>query len=107
MSQYKLSDKVLIDGKWWKVVENWKHKDTSCVENPSRSYDVRPIGEIEHLIEAHEKYVPKLPALITFTPFISSEKPFPLSSRQTSTLTSAMSLKPSAYCFTRLSIPPT
>ena len=50
---------------------------------------------------------PKLPALITFTPFISSEKPFPLSSRQTSTLTSAMSLKPSAYCFTRLSIPPT
>ena len=43
MSQYKLSDKVLIDGKWWKVVENWKHKDTLCVENPSRSYDVRPL----------------------------------------------------------------
>ena len=53
MSQYRLNDKVLIDGKWWKLVENWKHKDTLCVENPSRSYDVRPISEIEHLIEAH------------------------------------------------------
>jgi hypothetical protein len=60
MSQYRLNDKVLIDGKWWKVVENWKHKDTLCVESPSRSYDVRPIREIEHLIEAHEKYVPKI-----------------------------------------------
>ncbi len=59
ISILKEKDKVLIDGKWWKIEENWRNK-TLCAVYPGQSWNTKSLEEIADMIEAYEKYVPKI-----------------------------------------------
>lgn len=55
ISILKEKDKVLIEGKWWKIEENL-HEKLSAVYLGQR----KSLEEIADIIEKHEKYIPKI-----------------------------------------------
>lgn len=58
--KYNENDKVLIDGKWWRIIRSTRYK-ALCIENPSRCWEIKPIDEeVEKTFEAHQKYIPKI-----------------------------------------------